>query len=86
MHNGGIGNIFKVSYAATLKAQMAHAPIKPLTKEDQTLAENLKSHETVEPELVAATTHLEQFAQTHLTKATPREKLPHGVKRVVRDS
>lgn len=69
------------SYAATLKSHLAHAPIKPSSKEEQALAEKLKRHETVEPELVAATTHLGQFVQIHPTIATPREQLPNGVER-----
>lgn len=45
------------------------------------MAEKLKRQETVEPELVAATTHMRQFSQIHPTKATPGEKLPDGVER-----
>lgn len=45
------------------------------------MAENLARHEKVEPELVAATTHLGQFTKIHPTIATPGECLPEGVER-----
>lgn len=69
------------SYAKTLKSRLAHAPIKPSIHEDQAMAEKLKRYEGVEPELVAVTTHLRQFASIHPTKATPGEEFPKGVSR-----
>lgn len=69
------------SYADTLRSRLAHAPIRKSSKKEQALAERLARHEKVEPELVAATTHLGQFTKIHPTRATPGETLPEGVTR-----
>ena len=69
------------SYASTLKANLAHAPVKLTTEEGRTLAEKLRRHERVEPELVAAATHLGQHADLHPMKAMEGEQLPEGLER-----
>ena len=69
------------SYASTVKATLAHAPVKPTTEEERSLAEKLRRHERVEPELVAAATHLGQHAVLRPMKATEGEQLPEGLER-----
>ena len=61
------------SYASTVKANLAHVPVKLTTEEGRTLAERLRRHERVEPGLVATATHLEQHAELHPMKATEGE-------------
>ena len=69
------------SHASTVKANLAHAPVKLTTEEGRTLAERLRRHERVEPELVAAATHLGQHAELHPMRATEGEQLPEGLER-----
>ena len=69
------------SYTEAVRARMAHAPVKPSVSKEQAMAEKLQRHETVEPELVATTTHMGQFAKIHSTIATPGEAFPEGVER-----
>ena len=61
------------SYASTVKANLVHAPVKLTKDEGRLLAEKLRRHERVEPELVAAATHLGQHAELHPMKATVGE-------------
>ena len=53
-----------------VKANLAHAPVKLMKDEGRMLAEKLRRHEQVEPELVAAATHLGQHVVLHPMKAT----------------
>ena len=64
------------SYASKMKANLAHAPMKLTKDEGRLLAEKLRRHERVEPELVAAATHLGQHAVLHPMKATVGKQLP----------
>lgn len=61
------------SYAAALQQQPAHAPVPASVKEDQAAAEKLSRQERIEPELVAATTHLGEYSEFHLTRAREGE-------------
>jgi hypothetical protein len=65
-----------ISYASALKTHLAHAPVNPTKEEEQSIAERLRRHERVEPELVAAASHLGKHAILHPTKAIPGEQLP----------
>ena len=69
------------SYASTVRANLAHAPVKLMKDEGRSLADKLKRHERVEPELVAAATHLGQHAALHPMKAMAGEQLPEGLER-----
>ena len=69
------------SYASTVKANLAHAPMKLTKDEGRMLVEKLKRHERVEPELVATATHVGQHAAIHPMKATEGEQLPEGLER-----
>lgn len=69
------------SYAGVLRGRLAHAPRDPSRSEEQALAKKLKMQERVEPELVAAASHLGQFAKFHPTRASPGEELPHNLYR-----
>ena len=69
------------SYASTVKANLAHAPVKLTKDEGRSLAEKLRRHERVEPELVAAATHLGQHVALHPMKVTVGEQLPEGLER-----
>ena len=61
------------SYASTVRENLAHALIQ-LTKDDgRLLAEKLRRHERVEPELVVAATHLGQHVALHPMKAMEGE-------------
>ena len=69
------------SYAAALQQQLAHAPVQATELENRVTADRMLRHEQVEPELVAAATHLGQFSHIHPTRARPGELLPEGVSR-----
>lgn len=69
------------SYAGVLKGRLAHAPRDPSKAEEQALAEKLKLQERVEPELVAAASHLGQHAKFHPTRASLGEELPDNLYR-----
>ena len=55
--------------------------MKPLVQEKKTLVEHLQYHERVELEVVAAATHLSQYAQLHPTIATSSKQLLEGVEK-----
>ena len=69
------------SYASMVKANLAHAPVKLTKEEGRSLAEKLRRHERVKPELVATATHLGQQAALHPMKATAGKQLPEGLER-----
>ena len=50
-----------------------------MEEEGQLFSEKLRRHEQVEPKLVAATPHLDQFADLHPMKVTKDEQLPKGL-------
>ena len=70
-----------LSYASTVKVNLAHALVKLTKDEGRMLAEKLRRHERVVPELVAAAIHLGQHAILHPMKATEGEQLPEGLER-----
>ena len=67
------------SYASTVRANLAHAPVKLTKDEGRSLADKLKRYERVEPELVTAATHLGKHATLHPMKATAGEQLSEGL-------
>jgi hypothetical protein len=62
------------SYASTLKLHLAHSPVRPSKEEEQSIAEKLRRHERMEPELVVTATHFGKHALLHSTKTTPGEQ------------
>jgi hypothetical protein len=67
-----------MSYADSLRAQVAHAPTSPSTEEKASLSTKIARNDTIKPELVAAVASMGQHATFHPTKAVEGEKLLDG--------